>query len=222
MAKRLSRCVIGILALASGCKTAYPTRDAEFAGVSRAVQQAMYAPLNPSVEVVNPVLSQLEGPHAVDDYIQFALQQNPDVQAARKKMEALAHQVPVAASLQDPMLNATVQPEQVQTAAGQQELMLSASQKLPWFGKLDARAGVAEAQTNVAQSALSCGRAGNDRQGQTSVLRTLFRSTSHFCHRRGAEITGRHSRCCEHALSDGRNEPTGRPARRTGDFERRD
>jgi outer membrane protein TolC len=70
-------------------------------------------------------------------------------------MEAFAHQVPVAASLQDPMLNLTVQPEPVQTAAGQQDLILSASQKFHWFGKLDTRASVAEAQTNVARAHLA-------------------------------------------------------------------
>ena len=43
----------------------------------------------------------------------------------------------------------------MQTAAGQQELILSASQKFHWFGKLDTRAGVAEAQTNVARAQLA-------------------------------------------------------------------
>ncbi len=67
----------------------------------------------------------------------------------------LAHQVPVAASLQDPMLGMTLLPEQVQTAAGKQEVLLSGSQKLPWFGKLDTRAEMAEAQTNVARAQLA-------------------------------------------------------------------
>jgi outer membrane protein TolC len=53
------------------------------------------------------------------------------------------------------MLNLTVQPEPVQTAAGQQDLILSANQKLFWFGKLDTRASVAEAQTNVARAHLA-------------------------------------------------------------------
>ena len=122
--------------------------------VSHSVHQAWRTPA-PEIEAVNPVVSQLEGPHAVEEYIQFALEQNPEVQAARKRMEAAAHQVPVAASLQDPMVNLTVQPEPLQTAAGQQELILSASQKFHWFGKLDTRAGVAEAQTNVERAQLA-------------------------------------------------------------------
>ena len=118
------------------------------------VQQAWRAP-TPAVDVVNPIISALEGPHAVEEYIQFALNQNPDIQAARKRLESFAYQVPVAASSQDPMLGVTAFPEPVQTAAGQQELLLSASQKLPWFGKLSTRAGVAESQTNVARARLA-------------------------------------------------------------------
>jgi outer membrane protein TolC len=101
------------------------------------------------------VLIDLEGPHPVEEYIQFALGQNPDIHAARKRMEAFAHQVPVAASLQDPMLGMTFFPEQVQTAAGQQEFALNVSQKLPWHGKLDTRADVAESQTNIARAQLA-------------------------------------------------------------------
>jgi outer membrane protein TolC len=70
-------------------------------------------------------------------------------------MEALAHQVPVAASLPDPMLSVTALPEPVQTAAGQQELIMAANQKLYWFGKRGTRANVARARTNVARAQLA-------------------------------------------------------------------
>jgi outer membrane protein TolC len=53
------------------------------------------------------------------------------------------------------MLTATAQPEPVQTAAGEQDFILSANQKLPWFGKLGTQASVAEAQTNVARAQLA-------------------------------------------------------------------
>lgn len=95
-----------------------------------------------------------EGVHSLDEYIALALNHNPKVHAIRKRMEALAHRVPVEASLQDPMLTLTVQPEPVQTAAGQQDAVLALSQRFPWFGKLAARAGIAEAETNVARAEL--------------------------------------------------------------------
>jgi outer membrane protein, heavy metal efflux system len=151
--KKLSL-LLCLVVLAAGCKTAHEVRDPEYAQLSHNVHQARYSP-DPAALAVNPVFTQLEGPHPVEVYIQFALEQNPDIQAARKRMESLAHQVPVAASLQDPMLNLTAQPLPVQTAAGQQEFILSASQKVPWFGKLDARASVAESDTNVARAQLA-------------------------------------------------------------------
>jgi outer membrane protein TolC len=141
---------VGVLV---GCRAADRIRDPEHAHVSSAVEQAWVMP-QPEAAVA-PVLPELAGPHRVEEYIQFALIQNPDIQTARKRMEAFAYQIPVAASLQDPMLNVTAQPEQVQTAAGKQEAILSASQKLPWFGKLDTRASVAESQTNVARAHLA-------------------------------------------------------------------
>lgn len=140
--------------LVAGCRSAEQIRDAEYAQVTRAVQQSWSAPA-PVDAATAPVLPELAGPHRVEEYIQFALTQNPDIQAARKRMEALAHQVPVAGSLDDPMLNVTAQPQQVQTAAGQQEAIVAASQKVPWLGKLGTRAGVAESQVNVARAQLA-------------------------------------------------------------------
>jgi outer membrane protein TolC len=101
------------------------------------------------------VVAELEGPHPVEDYIRTALMQNPEIQAARKRVEAAAYRVPAAASLQDPMLNLTVQPEPVQTAAGQQDLILGVNQKVPWRGKLDARAAVEESRANAARAQLA-------------------------------------------------------------------
>jgi outer membrane protein TolC len=142
------------LCLLMGCRGAQPIRDPEYAQLAHAASRAWCDP-EPGASAAAPLYAELEGPHPVDDYICAALSQNPDIQAARKRMEAYAHQVPVAASLPDPMLNATVQPEPVQTAAGQQELILSASQKIHWQGKLATRACAAEAQTNVARADLA-------------------------------------------------------------------
>ena len=146
--------LFGVIVLLAGCKTAQQVRDPEYAQVSQSVHQARHASAQ-TVEAVNPVFAQLEGPHPVEEYIQLALGQNPDIQAARKQMEAFAHQVPVAASLQDPMLGMTIYPEQVQTAAGQQEFALTANQKFPWHGKLSARAELVESKTNVARAQLA-------------------------------------------------------------------
>jgi len=155
MANRLYlSCLIMAAALIVGCRTSRQIRDPEYAQVSRTVHEAWRMSQNP-VEATAPVYEELEGAHPVEQYIQVALSQNPDIQAARKKMESLAYRVPVAASLPDPLLNVTTQPEQVQTAAGQQELIVAAKQKFLLFGKLDSRASVAESQTNVARAQLA-------------------------------------------------------------------
>jgi outer membrane protein TolC len=88
-------------------------------------------------------------------YIQYALSQNPDIEAARKRVDAAAYRVPQAASLRDPTFGVAVFPEPVQTAAGQQEVGLTANQHLPWFGKLGTRAAAAEADTDVARAQLA-------------------------------------------------------------------
>ena len=139
---------VALATLLAGCKATPKAPDADYVRMAQDVRQASFAAA-PDAAAVAPVFFELEGPHAVEEYIQFALEQNPEIQAARKRMESFAYQVPVVASLQDPMFNVTALPEPMQTAAGQQELILSASQKLHWFGKLDTRASVAEAQTNV-------------------------------------------------------------------------
>ncbi len=137
-----------------GCKSTRQIRDPDFAQVARASHQAWHTPRD-SIETTAPVFTHLEGPHTVEEYIQVALGQNPDIQVVRKQMESYAHQVPVAASLQDPMLGMTLLPEQVQTAAGQQEFALSINQKFPWKGKLSTKAEIAEAQVNVARAQLA-------------------------------------------------------------------
>jgi len=154
LARHLAYCLIGTILLLIGCKSSQQVRDPEYAHLLDSQYQAWHD-AEPAAPATSPVVSHLAGPHAVEDYIQFALGQNPDIQAARKRVEAFAHRVPVAASLQDPTLGMTFYPAQVETAAGQQQFALAANQKLPWFGKLDARSAVAESETNVARAQLA-------------------------------------------------------------------
>lgn len=83
------------------------------------------------------------GPTSVQDLIDFALANNPEVQAAHFHAQSLEARVPQARSLPDPTLMTTVFLEQIQTAAGPQDVALSLSQKFPWFGKRSLRSQVA-------------------------------------------------------------------------------
>lgn len=148
-------CLVGgVLLLNLGCRAAHQIREPEYCQLESSVAQACMSPAALD-QAVDPVISELGGPHAVDDYIQFALGQNPTIQAARMRVNSAANRVPQAASLQDPMLGVTVYAEPVQTAAGQQELSMTASQKLPWFGKLDRAAAMAEQETQAARAQLT-------------------------------------------------------------------
>ena len=130
--------LVMITLLIGGCRTARVIRDPEFATLESDTFRSWESP--DAVSEAMADVPQWEGARPLGEYIAQALSQNPEIHAIRKRMEALALQVPVAASLQDPTFGVTVLPEQVQTAAGQQEMLLSAGQKFPWFGKLSAKA----------------------------------------------------------------------------------
>ncbi len=138
----------------AGCRAPRQIQTADYAGVISQVVQAT-ATEEPAAAAVPPTAPDLGGPHSVEAYISYALAQNPDIEAARKRVDAAAYRVPQAASLRDPVFGVTAFPEPVQTAAGEQEVALNASQQLPWFGKLDTRAAAAEAEVNVARAKLA-------------------------------------------------------------------
>ena len=97
----------------------------------------------------------LEGPHPLEDYIQFALVQNPEILAARKQIESRIASIRVARGLPDPNLTAISQPAPVQTAAGEFQFILNANQEFPWFGKLNTRGLVADAEASIARAELA-------------------------------------------------------------------
>lgn len=99
------------------------------------------APLPPVRSIGVP--STLSGPLAVDVLVAHALAHNPEVRAARLTAQALGTRVPQVRSLPDPMLMSTAFLEEIQTAAGPQQVALSLSQKFPWFGKRALRSQVA-------------------------------------------------------------------------------
>ena len=79
----------------------------------------------------------------VETLVGYALGNNPEVRAARSYARSLGARVPQVASLPDPQLTATTFLQAIQTAAGPQEVVVSLSQRFPWFGKLPLRSQVA-------------------------------------------------------------------------------
>ncbi len=110
------------------------------------------------VRAVDPQVPRLAGAHPVDDYVRYALRQNPDIQSKRNRLEAAAQRVPQAASLRDPTVTVSGYPFSsyaLQTANGRLTTNLAAAQEVPWFGKLEMQARAAEADVNVARADLA-------------------------------------------------------------------
>ncbi len=150
----LTLIVLTSLMITAGCRSSRRIHDSEYAIVQQAMRATVPGPTAVDA-TLPPVVPELGGPHHVEQYVTFALSQHPEIQAARKLVEVKANRVPQAASLSDPTVGSTVYAEEVQTAAGPQQYSLNASQKLPWFGKLDQRAAIAEADVNVARAQLA-------------------------------------------------------------------
>lgn len=140
------------LLLLVGCHTG-SVHDDEYTMVAHALDYT-HASISQQEEPAGPVAQELAGPHPVEEYLAYALANNPEIQAARRRVDAAAERIPQAESLDDPMLQTGFFPEPVQTAAGQQQFSLSASQRFPWPGKLRQRAAAAEAEVEIAQAHL--------------------------------------------------------------------
>ena len=130
------------------------------------IEAAQYDVESPSIEFPN----RLDGEHSLEVYLEMALGRNPTVQAALLQHQSLSYKVPVASSLPDPKLSITAQPAPVQTASGEQQLILAAQQTLPWKGKQRGRAGVAAATASVARSQLTI----SERETVRDVKQTYF------------------------------------------------
>lgn len=148
--------LIALLFVSSGCRSAQTVCDPEYANLLHVTAQAATDP-EPSRTARLPVAAELAGPHSVETFVAYALTQNPQVQAARKRVEAKANRVPQAASLDDPTLGVNgypFSPYELQTAGGRSTVNVMVEQTLPWFGKLEAGSCAAEAETDMARAEL--------------------------------------------------------------------
>lgn len=149
--------VAGLLSSTIGCRASQTIRDPEFTAIAVTPPFAAPSPATVAVAML-PVEASLAGPRPVDEYVAFALSQNPEIQVKRKQVEAAAMRVPQAASLEDPMLDVTgypFYPYVPQQVGGRVTYEIMASQQVPWFGKLRTKAGAAEAEVDAARAELA-------------------------------------------------------------------
>jgi len=96
--------------------------------------------------------AEVPGPAAFDestplaDYVGYALEHNPRLAAALADWHAALERVPQARTLPDPLLS-----YQLEAMAERQQHQVMVSQGLPWSGKLDLRAEVAQAEAEAAR-----------------------------------------------------------------------
>ncbi|MFD2516926.1 TolC family protein [Salinimicrobium flavum] len=79
----------------------------------------------------------------LEDYLQIAADNNPDVKAAYAEFEAAMQEAPQVKSLPDPTLTMTAFGSMVETRLGPQEARFSLMQMFPWMGTLETRGNVA-------------------------------------------------------------------------------
>lgn len=141
----------------AGCRAAHRFHSDDYAAL------ASVAVRSPQIDgqfesYVNPVVPELAGPHAVEDYIRFALSQNPRIQAARKAVEAKDERVPQEASLADPTFSAMgwpSAPHSMQIVGGRMTAEMTVAQTVPWRGTLQAQAAAAARDADVARAQLA-------------------------------------------------------------------
>lgn len=96
-----------------------------------------------------------EGPTHVEQLVAYAVANNPEIVAARSKSASRMARIPQARALDDPYFSTTIFLNEIETAAGPQDAVVSISQKFPWFGKrwLRGHAAYHDAQAAYAELA---------------------------------------------------------------------
>jgi cobalt-zinc-cadmium efflux system outer membrane protein len=85
----------------------------------------------------------------LNDYIRYALMNNPGLESAYEKWQAALEKVRPAGTLPDPKMTFAYYIEQVETRVGPQKYSASLNQTFPWFGKLDLKSKAALEEANA-------------------------------------------------------------------------
>ena len=85
----------------------------------------------------------------LDGLVEAALQQNLQIQAAKKEWEAALQKIPQVKALPDPVLSYAHFGQSIETRLGPQRNKISVSQQIPFFGKLGIKGEIAEKGAGV-------------------------------------------------------------------------
>ncbi|MEQ8304859.1 MAG: TolC family protein [Cyclobacteriaceae bacterium] len=73
---------------------------------------------------------------ALDEYVEYAVQNNPGLKASYSSFEAALEKIPQMSTLEDPNFKVSTFGQMVETRTGQQMARFSLEQMFPWFGTL--------------------------------------------------------------------------------------
>jgi len=99
--------------------------------------------ISPPAEAPSPRMPQLDQDSTIDDYLAYALMNNPGLKSAFDRWKAALEKVPQAKSLPNPSLGYSYFIESIETRVGPQQHRFELMQKIPFFGKLGLRGEVA-------------------------------------------------------------------------------
>jgi cobalt-zinc-cadmium efflux system outer membrane protein len=96
-------------------------------------------------------LHELDENASLDDYVLYAMLNNPGLRAAFDRWKAALEQVGPAQTLPDPRFTYANYVREVETRVGAQEQKFGLAQTFPWFGKLDLQGDIALQATHAEQ-----------------------------------------------------------------------
>jgi outer membrane protein, heavy metal efflux system len=94
----------------------------------------------------------------LDDYVQYAMKNNPELEAAFYQWRTALEQVPQVRTLPDPMASFSIVLDQVEREAEYMGERYTLSQTFPWFGKLSLEGEMAVAMADAAAQRLEAVR----------------------------------------------------------------
>jgi outer membrane protein, heavy metal efflux system len=94
----------------------------------------------------------------LDDYVQYAMKNNPELEAAFYQWRTALEQVPQVRTLPDPMASFSIVLDQVEREAEYMGERYALSQTFPWFGKLSLEGEMAIAMADAAAQRLEAVR----------------------------------------------------------------
>jgi len=138
--------LLGIVTLLTGCSTV------EERGREPVQGRARESGISGGLEAGARRLPDLDANPSLDDYLTYALMNNPGIKAAYERWIAALHKVPQAKSLPNPTLGYSYFIDSVETRVGPQKHRFELMQMIPFFGKLGLRGEAALAAAKATRA----------------------------------------------------------------------